>query len=453
MKNKGITLIALVVTIIVLLILAGVSITMIAGENGIITKANLAAEETRYSTVKESHDLWKSNDLLSPSITIREFVDKIHNDGTITDEEYQEIQDTGKVTIADKTITFWTHVSNFSLSKDTLSIIKDGTGFLTVTADQNIENMEILWESSDSSVATVNNGNISALNTGTTTITCKLKEDESITANCLVTVVDGSSITLESVAGEVLYTYLLAKNFPTDCTIEFKFATNVTFDPTDAEMMQSLRDAVTYTPETYPDTVALIDDYYQLDTAFYMEYFYRLKDSFGNYSDYFWVSPNFVCFTENTKIQTPTGNIDIEDIKTGDKVYSMNLKNFTLEEKEVLRTFKNEVENNLCKIYTSDTNYVECTFGHEIYTTNKGWTKAYYLETGDKLLDSNNNEIIVIKNEKLKNSGTVTVYNFEVDGNHNYFVGNHNILVHNPPEPSSCTLEDGHVYTSTNIGK
>lgn len=39
-NQKGITLIALVITIIVLLILAGVSIAMLTGENGILTQAN-----------------------------------------------------------------------------------------------------------------------------------------------------------------------------------------------------------------------------------------------------------------------------------------------------------------------------------------------------------------------------------------------------------------------------
>ena len=44
MRNqKGITLIALVITIIVLLILAGVSIAMLTGQNGILTKATDAA--------------------------------------------------------------------------------------------------------------------------------------------------------------------------------------------------------------------------------------------------------------------------------------------------------------------------------------------------------------------------------------------------------------------------
>lgn len=47
MKNqKGITLIALVITIIVLLILAGVSIAMLSGENGILTQATKSKTET-----------------------------------------------------------------------------------------------------------------------------------------------------------------------------------------------------------------------------------------------------------------------------------------------------------------------------------------------------------------------------------------------------------------------
>ena len=41
-KNNGITLIALVITIIVLLILAGLSIAMLTGQNGILTQAQNA---------------------------------------------------------------------------------------------------------------------------------------------------------------------------------------------------------------------------------------------------------------------------------------------------------------------------------------------------------------------------------------------------------------------------
>ena len=52
-KEKGITLIALVVTIVVLLILAAVSISMLGGENGIITQAIKAKDETDIADEKE----------------------------------------------------------------------------------------------------------------------------------------------------------------------------------------------------------------------------------------------------------------------------------------------------------------------------------------------------------------------------------------------------------------
>ena len=52
-KQKGITLIALVVTIIILIILSGVSINLVLGENGIITIAKRAKENTELAKVEE----------------------------------------------------------------------------------------------------------------------------------------------------------------------------------------------------------------------------------------------------------------------------------------------------------------------------------------------------------------------------------------------------------------
>ncbi len=52
-NNRGITLVALVVTIIVLLILAGVSISLVLGNNGVITKASTAVTENRKATAQE----------------------------------------------------------------------------------------------------------------------------------------------------------------------------------------------------------------------------------------------------------------------------------------------------------------------------------------------------------------------------------------------------------------
>lgn len=58
MRNqKGITLIALVITIIVLLILAGVSIAMLTGDNGILTQTNKAKVAQIEGQVKEEVNL------------------------------------------------------------------------------------------------------------------------------------------------------------------------------------------------------------------------------------------------------------------------------------------------------------------------------------------------------------------------------------------------------------
>ena len=61
-KNKGITLVALVVTIVVLLILAGVSINLVLGDNGIIAKAK---EAQRKSAEASQNDLKGMNGLVS----------------------------------------------------------------------------------------------------------------------------------------------------------------------------------------------------------------------------------------------------------------------------------------------------------------------------------------------------------------------------------------------------
>ena len=57
MKNRGITLIALVISIIVLLILAGISISMLSGDNGILQKTTSAKKSTENSQIQEQINL------------------------------------------------------------------------------------------------------------------------------------------------------------------------------------------------------------------------------------------------------------------------------------------------------------------------------------------------------------------------------------------------------------
>ena len=111
-QNKGITLIALVITIIVLLILAGVTIATLTGENGILTRATDAREETRYATIKEEKDLWELNKLAdeqtgSNSAEEKEdIINRLWENGTITDEEREKLLAGESITVADKKISF-----------------------------------------------------------------------------------------------------------------------------------------------------------------------------------------------------------------------------------------------------------------------------------------------------------------------------------------------------------
>ena len=52
-RQKGITLIALVVTIVVLLILAGITISLVFGSNGVIQKAQDSKEQTKIGEMRE----------------------------------------------------------------------------------------------------------------------------------------------------------------------------------------------------------------------------------------------------------------------------------------------------------------------------------------------------------------------------------------------------------------
>ena len=113
-RNSGITLIALVITIIVLLILAGVSIAMLTGDNGILTQATEAKEETRGGAVQEARDLWKTNqesDKLagtSTAQTLDELLADLKKQKQLTDDEIETIKETGKITIGSRTIVFGT---------------------------------------------------------------------------------------------------------------------------------------------------------------------------------------------------------------------------------------------------------------------------------------------------------------------------------------------------------
>ena len=97
MKNKGITLIALVVTIVILLILASISIGALTGDNGIIDQAHTAKEDTEIASWEEQIDLAiidSENKHRTP--TLNDIKEELKNKGVIND--YSQVDEDGVIT-------------------------------------------------------------------------------------------------------------------------------------------------------------------------------------------------------------------------------------------------------------------------------------------------------------------------------------------------------------------
>lgn len=100
-RNKGITLISLVVTIVVLLILAGISISMLTGENGIINKSKEAQEVNEKESIIENIKLDISGIQLDNlgCINEDEFFEILRRYGTISNDEKTLITSKGNYII------------------------------------------------------------------------------------------------------------------------------------------------------------------------------------------------------------------------------------------------------------------------------------------------------------------------------------------------------------------
>ena len=85
-KSKGITLIALVITIVVLIILAGVAINLTLGENGVFRKASKAKEDTQVAQNEESKQLAETTN------SIDDIVASGRDTISINKEEYEQIK-------------------------------------------------------------------------------------------------------------------------------------------------------------------------------------------------------------------------------------------------------------------------------------------------------------------------------------------------------------------------
>ncbi len=140
------------------------------------------------------------------------------------------------------------------------------------------------------------------------------------------------------------------------------------------------------------------------------------------------------CLIAGTRIATPQGDENVEDITEGDEVYSYNEMTGAVEVDVVdYATTHSDFAG-----YLLINGHLGITEEHPVYTTD-GLLNAGDLSVGSVMITMDGNEVItsIVRVPEL-----TTLYNFEVGNNHNYYAND--VLVHNV-----CTLVFGcpFVYT------
>ena len=141
------------------------------------------------------------------------------------------------------------------------------------------------------------------------------------------------------------------------------------------------------------------------------------------------MSKTMTCFVAGTLVLTVNGLVAIENIKAGDKVISTDPETMETAPKTVLETYIRE-DSKLIHLVINGEEIVT-TETHPFYVNNRGFVNAGELIVGDELLDVNGNVLLVENFDVELTDEPVTVYNFQVEDFHTYYVGECGVWVHN----------------------
>ncbi len=140
-------------------------------------------------------------------------------------------------------------------------------------------------------------------------------------------------------------------------------------------------------------------------------------------------SQNMACFIAGTMVLTASGLVAIENIKAGDVVISTNPDTLEIAEKPVLETYIRQIDK-LVHL-TINGEEIITTDNHPFYVQGRGFIEAGKPLVGDKLISVNGEDLIIEEFFIEECETPVTVYNFQVEDYHTYFVGDCVVWVHN----------------------
>ncbi len=147
------------------------------------------------------------------------------------------------------------------------------------------------------------------------------------------------------------------------------------------------------------------------------------------------MTQTMTCFVAGTLVLTAAGLVAIETIKAGDLVIATNPDTMETAPKRVLETYV--LKNDRLVHLKVDGEEIITTENHPFYVQDRGFVNAGELQRGDILrnLDGNMLRLDSITIEQL--AQPETVYNFQVEEYHTYYVGEHCVFVHN----ADCVVE------------
>ena len=141
----------------------------------------------------------------------------------------------------------------------------------------------------------------------------------------------------------------------------------------------------------------------------------------------------WLCFTAGTSVAMADGSKKpIEKIEVGDLVFSRDEATGETQAKRVLQTFEHQVSETLVLHFRGGAT-VETTPNHPFYVDGKGFVPACQLGIGNSIITRAGPSAVLDSIEYRYK--VVTVYNFEVEGFHTYFVGQDALWVHNHCTP------------------
>ncbi|MFH0899440.1 MAG: Hint domain-containing protein, partial [Pseudomonadota bacterium] len=139
------------------------------------------------------------------------------------------------------------------------------------------------------------------------------------------------------------------------------------------------------------------------------------------------------CFAAGTLVDTVDGQRPIDEIREGDLILSMDEESGEIALHRVSSVSMHDAVTQydvaVCDGFECDT--LRTTANHPFWVEDKGWIRAEYLESGDRLVSGVGAQPEVSAVERTERRETV--FNIEVEGLHTYFVGELRIWVHNKP--------------------